>query len=333
LSLRYSFRRGPPITQIDAYFEAVQANEVDAVRAILQHDPSLVDERIADLGAERWDRAHPEARQTNTALHRACVRRGKDDPWAPLAEVLIDHGADVNVLGFNENKGVAPAVVLAAWEGELEVLRLLLQNGANPNVPAPAESALYTAIEHTSQDESEPNRVSLLLDAGAVHDIFTAAMWGRTDLVEQFLGDYPELISRRSLKRNRSPLEEAVSCGRWETAEFLAGRGATIAIHAASAMGRIDLMLDILEADHSQLESGDDSQQTPIFIAAMNGRAEAMEFLLQKGGGGEDRESMAANGAALRCCKWRCANRGIAARSRSRCSTDGSLGKDGIRDC
>jgi len=236
-------------------------------------------------------------------------------------------------LGFNENKGVAPAVVLAAWEGELEVLRLLLQNGANPNVPAPAESALYTAIEHTSQDESEPNRVSLLLDAGAVHDFFTAAMWGRTDLVEQFLGDYPELISRRSLKRNRSPLEEAVSCGRWETAEFLAGRGATIAIHAASAMGRIDLMLDILEADHSQLESGDDSQQTPIFIAAMNGRAEAMEFLLQKGGGGEDRESMAANGAALRCCKWRCANRGIAARSRSRCSTDGSLGKDGIRDC
>jgi hypothetical protein len=41
---------------------------------------------------------------------------------------------------------IAPVVVFAAWEGELDVLRLLLENGADPNVPGSAESALYIAV-------------------------------------------------------------------------------------------------------------------------------------------------------------------------------------------
>ena len=282
-SQRIHFAETPVISQIDAFFEAVRANDADAVRAILQQDPSLVDERIADLGTEPWERADPDARHTNTALHRTCVRGGKDDPWAPLAEVLIGHGADVNAFGFNENKGVAPAVVLAAWEGELEVLQLLLQHGADPNIPAPAESALYTAIEHTGRDEPEPNRVSLLLQAGAALDLFTSAMLGRIDLVEQFLNEDPDQISRRSLKRDRTPLEEAASYGRWETAEYLSSRGAEVAIHAAAAMGRIDLIADILDKDSSRLEWHDDSHETPLLIAARHGRADLAELLLKRG--------------------------------------------------
>ncbi len=62
-------------------------------------------------------------------------------------------------MGYNGNKGVAPTVVLAAWEGDFDVLRVLLESGADPNRPASAESALYCAIEHTDLDAPDPNKV------------------------------------------------------------------------------------------------------------------------------------------------------------------------------
>ena len=162
-------------------------------------------------------------------------------------------------------------------------LRVLLENGADPNRPASAESALYAAIEHTEPDAPEPNKVSLLLEHGAEQDIFTAAMTGRTALVESLLDEYDPLIDRRSLKRNRTPLEEAVHFGRWETAERLVERGAPVSVHAAAALGRTDLLASILDGDAEQLEARDDSQETPLLMAARHGRAEAVELLLRRG--------------------------------------------------
>ncbi len=268
---------------IEAWFEAVRSRDLDRVRAVLDADPSLVDRRIADGFAEPWTEAAPGDRKSNTALHWAAVRGWGKSSLAGLAQTLIDYGADVDAMGYNGNKGVAPAVVLAAWEGDLEVLRVLLENGADPNRPASAESALYAAIEHTDPDAPEPNKVSLLLEHGAEHDVFTAAMTGRSDLVESLLDEYDPLLERRSLKRHRTPLEEAVHFGRWETAERLVERGAAVSVHAASALGRTDLLARILDADAEQLEARDDSQETPLLMAARHGRAEAVELLLRRG--------------------------------------------------
>ena len=268
---------------VEAWFEAVRSRDVDRVRAILDEDPSLVDQRIADVFADPWTPAAPGDRKSNTALHWAAVRGWQNTSLAGLAQTLIDYGSDVDAMGYNGNKGVAPAVVLAAWEGDLEVLRVLLESGADPNRPASAESALYAAIEHTDPDAPEPNKVSLLLAHGAEHDVFTAAMTGRTDLVESLLDEYDALLERRSLKRNRTPLEEAVHFGRWETAERLVERRAAVSVHAAAAMGRTDLLARILDADGEQLEARDDSQETPLLMAARHGRGEALELLLRRG--------------------------------------------------
>ena len=267
----------------DAYFSALRARDVDRVRQILAADPELVDQRIADVFAPTWQPAGPSDRQSNTPLHWVAVRGWQAEPLAALAQVLIENGADVDAMGYNGNKGVAPAVVLAAWEGELEVLQLLLEAGADPNRPASAETALYCAIEHTALDAPEPNKVSVLLAHGAEHDVFTAAMTGRTDLVERLLDEYEPLIERRSLKRNRTPLEEAVQYARWETVERLVARGATVSLHAASAMGRTDLVARFLNGDPLHLEATDDSEETPLLVAARHGRAEIVDLLLQLG--------------------------------------------------
>jgi ankyrin repeat protein len=272
-------------TRRAVYFRCVRANDVSQVRAILTSYPDLVHQRIADLSAEPWQAAEPANRKSNTALHWTALHytAPAGQSYAPLAQVLIEYGADIDALGYNENKGVAPAVVLAAWEGELALLRILLEAGADPNLPATAESALYAALEHTAPDAAPPNKVSVLLEYGAQHDIFTAAMSGRTDLVETFLNEYDALIDRRSLKRNRTPLEEAVTYSRWQVAQLLIDRGAVVSVHTTAAMGLIDKLETIIGADPHQIEARDDSQETPLLVAARHGRTEAVEVLLRAG--------------------------------------------------
>jgi hypothetical protein len=52
--------------------------------------------------------------------------------------------------------------------------------------------------------------VDLLLAYGARHDIFTARICGDVDVVAAEVRANPALLERRSVKRNRTPLEEAI---------------------------------------------------------------------------------------------------------------------------
>lgn len=121
-----------------------------------------------------------------------------------MVRLLLQFGADPNAIGYEDNKGLTPAAVLAAWEGSLETLRILFEGGADPNLRASAETALYTAAEHQAFD-----KVELLLSFGARHDLFTTSILGKVDVVKRMLAAYPTLREVRSLKRNRTPREEA----------------------------------------------------------------------------------------------------------------------------
>ena len=193
----------------EAYWNAVKTADITSVAQMLDKSRSLVGERYA---GEAWIPEHiydsAERKQiaapadfpfTNTALHSATVN-GQTE----LVELLLRYGADTNAIGYEANKGLTPPVVLAAWEGSLETLRVLLENGADPNVSASAETALYTAAEHDSSD-----KVDLLLSHGARHDIFTATIVGDVELVKRMLSAYPPLHEARSVKRGRTPREEA----------------------------------------------------------------------------------------------------------------------------
>lgn len=182
------------------FWQAVLTADLPTLRSLLQQEPGLVNQTYEGVARNLEPTSNGF---TNTALHYA-VLHGQHE----VVECLLEAGADVNAMGFEPGRGLTPALVLAVAEADLEMVKLLCAKGADVNLPASAETPLFTAIEEGFQD-----KVEVLLAHGARHDVFTAAITGQTALVVRHLEAYPSLLKARDLKRNRTPWEEAAAHG------------------------------------------------------------------------------------------------------------------------
>jgi ankyrin repeat protein len=196
---------------LNDYWTAIRDADAPALRALLSASPDSVHTPIS---SSPWRVAHDPSYAHQTMGVHVCSLAGRE----PLLAVLLAFAPDLEVVTFEENKGLTTPLVLAAWEGALESCRLLLEAGANPNTCASAESPLYAAAEHHAWD-----KVELLTAHGARHDIFTAAICGQLAIVKAEVAAYGPLLHRRSTKRHRTPLEDAIEHGQAEVAEFLRG--------------------------------------------------------------------------------------------------------------
>ncbi len=149
------------------FFDAVRSNDIERVRALLQSDRSLVNARILGdatlLNRQVWRKkttvdVDPDEKRDTPALHYS-VFHGH----LGMVQLLLEHDADIHALGYENNHGMTPPIVLAAWEGGIDVLRLLLERGADPNVKSGhGVTPLSTALRHRKSD-----RVELLKRHGA----------------------------------------------------------------------------------------------------------------------------------------------------------------------
>ena len=79
---------------------------------------------------------------------------------------------------------------LAAWEGTLGSVRLLLEAGADPNaITSGGGTPLSTAMWHNAMD-----KIKLLLDHGADPDLHVAVGLGMVDRVRARLEEEPGLV-------------------------------------------------------------------------------------------------------------------------------------------
>lgn len=179
------------------FWKAVKERDLEAVKAALE--TSKEQAKATYPGEASKLDLQADSPFTNTALHYAAVH-----DLTEMATLLLEHGAEVDAFGFEPGRGLATPLVLATAEAGLEMVQLLLARGADPNLGSNCETPLYTAVESSMEE-----KVRALLDAGARHDIFTAAVSGDAELVVYHLKAHPELLKARSLKRNRTPWEEA----------------------------------------------------------------------------------------------------------------------------
>jgi ankyrin repeat protein len=181
-------------------FELIDAGDADALRDELDLDPDLAGKRNADglsavlyalyngksdlveplldanppldvfdsaavgrtRGLEELLDSEPElarawSRDGFTALHLASFF-GQED----AAKLLVERGAEVNLVARNENIHVTPLHSAAAGS-HAEIVKLLLEHGADPNA---AQDGGFTPLHSAAQNDDRES-VEALLEAGA----------------------------------------------------------------------------------------------------------------------------------------------------------------------
>jgi ankyrin repeat protein len=166
LKAELDHRRRPDIA---ALMRACVAGDVEALRVLLEKDPSLATERVA---------------AGTTGLHLA-VRH-------PAAlRILLEHGADPNARDTGDH---ATPLHFAAAQGQLESVRLLLDAGAD--VHGAGDLHHGEVIGWAARIDNQPV-LDLLIEHGARHHIFSAMALGDRGLVERLVEEDPACLARR----------------------------------------------------------------------------------------------------------------------------------------
>lgn len=177
-------------------------------------------------------------------------------------------------------------------------------------------SPLYTAALYRNQDA-----IDFLLEQGVVLDIFACCYLGRCAEAEHRLRHDAKLVNQRTkdgmtplhyaaraghsdvvkvlLKHGAdtnatdhdggTPILEACHSGPWKRQpateiinQLLAG-GAQVDLHTAAAMGRMDLVAELLDEAPSAIDDFNNLGQTALFLAAKNNHFDVTQLLVQRG--------------------------------------------------
>jgi ankyrin repeat protein len=187
-------------------------------------------------------------------------------------KIQKDEGED----DYDEEEGVDfktngwTTLQLAAKKGYTDIVRFLVQKGANVNSPASQEESGRTALQ-TAVENGHVEIVKILLDAEANMEAKGYSVSGR------------------------GALQAAAQCGNIEMAKILLDRGANInmppaimcgrtALQAASESGHLELVkLLVKEGAKMNSKMSKASGRTPIQAAAESGHLEVVKFLLASG--------------------------------------------------
>ena len=288
----------PPYSVDDLidFFVAVKAQDADGVRRALDAQPALIDARLLDAnymlegGAFREairNDPHPVSRKTRTALHLVSTGffRWATPDVLEVARVLVERGADVNNVGWDGNNNLCSPITLASWEGGLDMMRLLLDAGADVR-GAHGVAALSTAARHNNID-----RHNLLEEYGAPVSAWSLVEMGLTDRIIELVEGDPGLLTLRD-DNGYTLLQTAVARGRSNPALMESGReivralvrsGAELDAFTAAAMNDVDSLSRILARDPGAADSRLANGTNPVCFAAWSGSHQALEMLLKTG--------------------------------------------------
>ena len=229
-----------------------------------------------------------------------------------MAELLLSHGAKLDIvsaaaIGRTEvvtellsndptsihaaDAGGNTALHLAAWRRETEMVKLLLANGANPNLQNKrGEPPVSFALVRLCDCEvSYPRAIDighLLVKHGAKCDIWTAAKLESVEGLDACLRDDPTLLNAPN-DEGLTPLQLASWLASWTSAqpvmEFLLKKGAALDICTAVQLGEKKQIMALLDADPTLVNTRTVEESTPLHLAARNGDEALVRCLVERG--------------------------------------------------
>ncbi len=177
-------------------------------------------------------------------------------------QALISSGSNVNELD-----DFGTPLHMAAARGSVEIVKLLIDAGANVEAETAAPSQNKAHPLHTAAYSNRATVAALLIERGAKVD------------------------ARDS--RGFTPLMIAASSGNTKVAELLLQAGADplaedsgdhdIPIYVAAMNGHVDVVKLLLSKGVNVNVQNTHTGETPLWVAAMDDRLDVMEFLLANG--------------------------------------------------
>jgi catechol 2,3-dioxygenase-like lactoylglutathione lyase family enzyme len=166
--------------------------------------------------------------------------------------LLLERGADPNAREAGDN---AYPLHFAVAKGRLDIARALLDAGGDVHGVGDAHEldVIGWATVFNAPSDIPWEALSLLLERGARHHIFSAIAVGDLDLIQKLVEENPDALDRRMsrFEEGQTPLHFAISRKRVDVLELL-----------------IDLGAD--------LEAKDKNGQTALAVAMLRGDRDAM---------------------------------------------------------
>lgn len=185
---------------------------------------------------------------------RAVVRAILADDLSRVRDLLA-----VNPGLMREHESWEPLIV-AARKGWCDAAALLLDHGADPDAPGYyGPDSAHTGLErplHWAAGHGQHDVVRLLMERGAHVD---GSLQGFT------------------------PLQSAARAGHRPICDTLLARGARMNVFVCAAIGTLEEMRRMLDADPSLVNAQDEYGTPPLHIAAELWRADVVRFLLERG--------------------------------------------------
>lgn len=244
------------------------------VRAVEAGDPATVARLLAEEPALAGSTIHVDAPEAATLLHRATWHLSPGH--LKVAELLLDHGADVNAAGGMPNNEGGTPLTCAAWQGSEPMARLLLSRGADPDA---VDGRGYTAIDGAAGQNSGPlspdghrGVFAACVERGARFRIKHPILLGLLDRTRELLDRDPALLNLL----DDGPAEWALN-------------GAT-PLHVAAGGGwpdgdwpRVEPIFELLLERGAEIEARDALGRTPLHQALERGNEPAARRLRERG--------------------------------------------------
>ena len=203
---------------------------------------------------------------------------------------LLKQGADPSLQG---NRGWN-ALHCASQGGNPEVIELMLSHvpcidsrtkeGYTPLMKAALTDKLQ-AVKYLLKQGADPS----LQDNDGWNGLHHASQGGNPEVIELMLSHLPCIDSRT--KEGYTPLMIAADNDKLQAVKYLLKQGAdpslqdnsgSIVLHDASGSGNVAIMEEILSYE-VEIESKNNSGETPLMVAQRYGKSEIVAYLLSKG--------------------------------------------------
>ena len=228
------------------FFEACEKGDVETLRRLLEKEPGLVRAEKSNAQYRGWSGLH------------AAAQHGQFE----AVRLLLRQGADPNARETGDN---TYPLHWAAARKDIEMVRALLDAGSDVHGIGDVHEldVIGWAAVYREPDDNPLPVVSLLLERGARHHIFSAFSLGDLDQIRKLVQENPRALDRR--------------LSRFE--------GGHTPLHFAINRKRYDI-LDLLIELGANLEAEDQNGQSALAFALMRGDREAIRRLHAAGAKG-----------------------------------------------